>query len=93
LLNNQNLNLLPFVIEIRYASNRFRVQPSSVEIPNSPTEPDEHTHLLRGIRPSSKQVYDWTNTQLKRTLVLNVLPVAVVDILFYTIKSNRCMMF
>ncbi|CAB5196921.1 unnamed protein product [Rhizophagus irregularis] len=47
---------------------------STVDIPNSQTEPDENTHLLHKIRPSRKQVYNWAQIQLK----FSVLPVAVV---------------
>ncbi|GES75576.1 transmembrane transporter [Rhizophagus clarus] len=47
---------------------------STVDIPNSQTEPDENTHLLQRIRPSRKQVYNWTQIHLK----FCVLPVAVV---------------
>jgi hypothetical protein len=47
---------------------------STVDIPNSQTEPDENTHLLQRIRPSKKQVHNWIQIQLK----FSVVPVAVV---------------
>ncbi|RHZ44240.1 hypothetical protein Glove_750g35 [Diversispora epigaea] len=50
----------------------------SIPPSTSAAEPEENTHLLIGIRPSRKQVYEWTHNEWKRILVLNVLPVAVV---------------
>ncbi|CAG8766706.1 14206_t:CDS:2 [Gigaspora margarita] len=41
-------------------------------------EVNERTHLLLGIRPTKNQFQEWINVTWKRTLILNVFPVAVV---------------
>ncbi|CAG8532456.1 8268_t:CDS:2 [Acaulospora morrowiae] len=76
---------------------RFRIHPiSSRFVPPpalSPAEPDERTRLLSGIRPTRKQVSEWTDVGWKRALLLNVFPVAVVlawcAVPFPTYDSNN----
>ncbi|CAG8647896.1 1408_t:CDS:2, partial [Dentiscutata heterogama] len=64
-----------------FTPGRFRIYPTNINTlrpPPSPGEPDERTHLLFGIRPAKTQVLEWIHVAWKRTLILNVFPVAVV---------------
>ncbi|CAG8629196.1 1454_t:CDS:2 [Cetraspora pellucida] len=67
---------------VQFSPGRFRIHPTNTNTNRpplpSPGEPDERTHLLFGIRPTKKQVQEWTHVTWKRTLILNVFPVAVV---------------
>ncbi|KAF0441644.1 transmembrane transporter [Gigaspora margarita] len=66
---------------VQFSPGRYRIHPTYINTtrpPPSPGEVNERTHLLLGIRPTKNQFQEWINVTWKRTLILNVFPVAVV---------------